>query len=237
MKGVLLAGGNGTRLAPLTNVVNKHLLPVYDKPMILYPLETLKRAGITDIMLITGGEHIGRFLEFLGDGSRFGVNLTYRVQESASGISGALALAEAFAAGEDINVILGDNVFSPSFHPERCADFPCTVYLKETDLESAKRFGCATVEGNKVVAVEEKPQNPKSGLIMTGYYSFPAKAFELIRTLTPSARGELEITDLIDYFVQAGECGYSMVDGYWADVGTIESLSSANVSIREESQK
>lgn len=233
MKGILLAGGNGTRLAPLTNVVNKHLLPVYDKPMVLYPLETLKRAGLTDILLITGGEHIGRFIEFLGDGSRHGVSLTYRVQERAEGIAGALSLCEQFANGDDVSVILGDNIFSAGFKPVK-TNYGCTVFLKNVDEESAKRFGCAVVEGDCVVAVEEKPKHPKSTLAMTGYYMFSAKAFDFIRTLEPSARGELEITDLINFYVQNGDCGYSMVEGYWADVGTTDSLLSASVSIREE---
>ena len=234
MKGILLAGGNGTRLAPLTNVVNKHLLPVYDRPMVLYPLATLKRAGLTDVMLITGGEHIGRFLEFLGDGHRHDVSLTYRVQEAASGIADALGLCEAFANGEDVSVVLGDNVFSSSFTPKKSA-YDCTIFLKEVSEEDAKRFGIALVEGDKVVAVEEKPKAPKSRLAMTGYYMFSPKAFEIIHGLSPSARGELEITDLIEEYVKTGDCGYAMVDGYWADVGTIESLANASESICAES--
>ena len=233
MKGILLAGGNGTRLAPLTNVVNKHLLPVYDKPMILYPLETLKRSGLTDILLITGGEHIGRFIEFLGDGSRFGVSLTYRVQEKAGGIAEALSLCEQFAAGDEVSVMLGDNVFSPTFKPQK-SKYGCTVFLVNVDEESAKRFGCAVIEGDKVVEVEEKPQQPRSTLAMTGYYMFSSRAFEVIRELAPSARGELEVTDLINYYVQNGDCGYAMVEGHWADVGTTDSLLSASLAISEE---
>lgn len=235
MKGILLAGGNGNRLAPLTNVVNKHLLPVYDKPMVLYPLETLKRAGLTDILLITGSEHIGRFIEFLGDGSRHGVHLTYRVQERAGGIAEALSLCEHFAAGEDVSVILGDNVFSPKFTPTK-TDYGCTVFLRDVGEEEIKRFGCAVTSGDRVVAVEEKPQQPKSTLAMTGYYVFSPKAFERIRSMTPSARGELEITDLINQYVQEGDCGYVTVNGSWADVGTIDSLLEASLAISRETK-
>lgn len=224
MKGIVLAGGNGTRLAPLTKVVNKHLLPVYDKPMILYPLETLKSAGLSEIMFITGGEHIGRFIEFLGDGSRYDTDLTYRVQERAAGIADALSLCEQFVAGDDVSVILGDNIFSKEFKPTQ-SPYGCTIFLKKVTDEEAKRFGCAVVEGDRVISVEEKPEHPKSPLAITGYYMFSPKVFELIRELHPSARGEFEITDLINFYVQNGDCGYVLVEGYWADVGTINSLS------------
>jgi glucose-1-phosphate thymidylyltransferase len=223
MKGVLLAGGTGSRLAPLTSVVNKHLLPVYNKPMVLYPLETLKRAGVTDIMLVTGGEHLGRFIEFLGDGSKFGVTLTYQVQEQAGGIGQALGLCEEFAAGEQVSVILGDNVLGDDFMP-KASRFGCTVFLKEVSKEEAQRFGCAVVEGEKVVSVEEKPKSPKSTLALTGYYMFPSDVFSVIKGLKPSARGELEITDVINVYVQRGECGFSAVESYWSDAGTFDSL-------------
>jgi glucose-1-phosphate thymidylyltransferase len=236
MKGILLAGGNGTRLAPLTAVTNKHLLPVYDRPMVLYPLETLKNAGCDDILVITGSAHIGRFIEYLGDGSKFGVRLTYRVQEEASGISGALALGESFAAGEPVSVILGDNIFSKSFAPAR-SKYGCTVYLKEMDKESIKRFGCAEINGDTVVAIEEKPVEPKSLFAATGFYHFSAEAFSLVKTITPSGRGELEITDLIEAYAKKGDCGFVMVEGSWFDAGTFDSLLEASNYIREESKK
>lgn len=234
MKGVLLAGGTGTRLAPLTHVVNKHLLPVYNKPMVLYPLETLKRAGITDIMIVTGPEHVDRFKEFLGTGEKHGVRLTYGVQEKAGGIAEALGVCEDFAAGEGVHMILGDNIFAKDFIPAK-SDYDCTVFLKETDTESIRSLGSAVVADGKVVFVEEKPKEPKSNLAVSGYYIFPANAFEHIKTLQPSERGELEITDLIDFYVQNNACGYAMVEGFWSDAGTHDSLLHASTYIREES--
>lgn len=238
MKGILLAGGTGSRLAPLTSVVNKHLLPVYDKPMILYPIETFKRAGITDIMLVTGGEHIGRFIEFLGDGSKFGVMLTYRVQEKAGGIAEALGLCEEFAGNEneDVAVILGDNIFSKEFVPKK-SKYNCTIFLQETDLAGARRFGSALTEGDRVTYIEEKPKEPKSLLAVPGYYIFSNEAFKIIKTLKPSARGELEITELVNWYIQKGDCGYFMVDGFWTDAGTLDSLLRAGNYIHEESKQ
>jgi glucose-1-phosphate thymidylyltransferase len=235
MKGILLAGGTGTRLAPLTSVVNKHLLPVYNKPMVLYPLDTLKCAGATDIMLVTGAEHIGRFMEFLGDGSKYGVHFTYRIQEKAGGIAEALGLCEDFAAGEDVQVILGDNIYAKTFVAEK-SQYGCTVFLKNTDIESARRSGCALTEGDKVTFIEEKPKEPKSTLVATGYYMFSSKAFDFIKNLHPSTRGELEITDLINFYVQQGDCGFKMVEGYWSDAGTFDSLLNASTYARDEAK-
>ncbi|MBP6946047.1 MAG: NTP transferase domain-containing protein [Candidatus Pacebacteria bacterium] len=227
MKGILLAGGNGTRLAPLTEVTNKHLLPVYDRPMILYPLQTLKDAGIEDILVVTGSAHIGRFIEFLGDGSKFGVRLTYRVQEEASGISGALALCESFAGSESVSVVLGDNIFTPGFRitPSK---YGCTVYLKEADETTVRRSGCVEIEGDRAVGIEEKPEKPKSTLVATGFYHFSPEAFQIVKTLMPSGRGELEITDVIDVYVKKGDCGFVMVEGQWFDAGTFDSLLAAS---------
>ena len=235
MKGVLLAGGTGSRLAPLTNVVNKHLLPGYDKPMVLHPLETLKRAGITDVMLVTGGEYIGRFIEFLGDGSRFDVRLTYRVQEKAGGIAQALGLCEEFAEGGDVSVILGDNIFSRKFVPRK-SRYGCTIFLQETDLAGARRFGSALIEGDRVTYIEEKPEHPKSLLAVPGYYIFSGEAFSIIRTLSPSARGELEITELVDAYIRKEDCGFFMVDGFWTDAGTLDSLLQAGNYVHDESK-
>lgn len=235
MKGLLLAGGTGTRLSPLTAVVNKHLLPVYNKPMVLYPLQKLKDFGLKDIMLVTGGEYIGRFIEFLGDGSKFGVKLTYRVQEKAGGIAEALSLCEEFANGEDIAVILGDNIFSKKFIPIK-SKYECTIFLKKKDKESAKRFGCALVKGDKVVYVKEKPLNPKNLLIMTGFYIFSQSAFKIVKKLKPSKRGELEITEIVNWYVKNGECGFHMVKEEWFDAGTFDSLIRANNFVYKEYQ-
>lgn len=232
MKGIILAGGTGSRLAPLTNVINKHLLPVYDRPMILYPLETIKRAGLTDVLIITGSEHIGRFIEFLGDGSRFKMNLSYRVQEKAGGIAEALSLCEDFSAGDDVAVLLGDNIFSKTFIPKK-SKYGCTLFLKKTDEEGARRFGCALVSGGKVIDVEEKPPKPKSLLSITGYYIFPQSAFKVIKKLKPSKRGELEITDVVRYFVEHGDCGFSLVKDSWFDAGTFDSLLEAGNHVRK----
>lgn len=236
MKGILLAGGNGTRLAPLTAVTNKHLLPVYDRPMVLYPLQTLKDAGIDDVLIVTGSAHIGRFIEFLGDGSKFGVRLTYRVQQEASGISGALALCESFAQGEAVSVILGDNIFSSGFRGTP-SKYGCTVYLTEADEATVRRSGCAEIEGDRVIGIEEKPQNPKSNLVATGFYHFSAEAFDIVKTLKPSGRGELEITDVIGAYVAKGDCGFVTVDGAWYDAGTFDSLLEASNFMRDESKK
>ncbi len=227
MKGILLAGGNGTRLLPLTAVTNKHLLPVYDRPMVLYPLQTLKDAGVDDILIVTGSGHIGRFIEFLGDGSKFGVRLTYRVQEEASGIAGAFALCETFADGESVSVILGDNIFSSEFRPTH-SSYGCTLYLKETDTDSLRQLGCANIAGDMVTGIEEKPKDPKSNLAAVGFYHFSPEAFAIAKALAPSKRGELEITDVVDAYVKKGDCGFVMVDGPWFDAGTFDSLLAAS---------
>ncbi|VVB83559.1 UTP--glucose-1-phosphate uridylyltransferase AglF [uncultured archaeon] len=235
MKGVILAGGTGSRLMPCTKVTNKHLLPVYNKPMIYYPLFTLIDAGIKDIMIISGREHVGDFTNLLGSGADFGVNLTYKVQEGSGGIAEALALAEDFANKEPIVEILGDNIFEENFS-QQIKDFEnkmketggCKLFLKEVGLKAAKRFGIAVIEGSKVIYVEEKPENPKSNLASTGLCIFDSKIFDVIRTLKRSARGELEITDAIDVYVKSGKCYYDILKGFWSDAGTFESLNRAS---------
>ena len=198
MKGIILAGGTGSRMFPCTKVTNKHLLPVYDKPMVYYPLYTLINAGIKEILIVSGPGHAGHFVNLLGSGKEFGVKLSYEVQDEAGGIAQALGLAEDFADNESIVVILGDNIFE-----ENIKDFVkafetqqqsqgARIFLKEVDMKSAKRFGIALVEGDKVSYVEEKPEHPKSNLAMTGLYMFDAKVFETIKTLKPSGRGELD---------------------------------------------
>ena len=237
-KGIILCGGEGTRLRPLTQITNKHLLPVWDKPMVLYPLETLKTLGIKDILLVSGGEHIGRFTEFLGDGADFGVNLTYRVQRNAGGIAEALGLAKDFAAGESVAVILGDNIFDndsilkrfpPDGGLEGLEDGRMRLFVKK--VNDAHRFGVLlyseedknpNTTGWKIV---EKPKGMIEGEAVTGLYVYPNKVFDVVPKLKPSARGELEITDINNYFLSQGNNSVVYrLDGFWSDAGTFESL-------------
>ncbi len=213
MRGIILAGGNGTRLRPLTYVANKHLLPVYDKPMILYPLATLKELGIKDILIISGGEHIGTFMEFLGNGEEYGVSLTYRIQKEAGGIAQALGLAEEYVGKEQFAVILGDNIFefAPRIPPH------CGLVLKE--VNDPQRFG--VYQDYKIV---EKPSRPTSNLAVTGLYFYTPEVFDYIKTLTPSARGELEITDVNNWCLENLNIATLNFDGFWSDAGTFDSL-------------
>jgi glucose-1-phosphate thymidylyltransferase len=231
MKGIILAGGNGTRLQPLTLIQNKHLLPIYNKPMILYPLETLKSLEIKDILIVSGGEYIGGFTEFLGDGSRFGVNITYRVQEKAGGIAEALSLSKDFSNGEPITVILGDNIFGSKYLSEysgKIGKENAMVYLSLQ--EDPSRFGVAVFDNNgTLISIEEKPKTPKSKYAVTGLYIYPPDVFDKILTLKPSNRGELEITDLNNFYIKEGRCNYMLLDSFWSDAGTFDSLlASAN---------
>ena len=239
MKGILLAGGKGTRLLPATKVTNKHLLNVYDKPMICYPLQTLIKAGIKDIMIVSGREHLGHICEFLGSGKEYGANFTYKVQDESGGIAEALGLAEDFVNGDDIAVILGDNIFEDNmkkfiedFQNQR--NYKAKIFLKTVDVESAKRFGIALLSGDSVSYVKEKPEIPESNFAITGLYIFDSKVFDIIKTLSPSDRGELEITDVIDAYVQLGTCTYSLINGFWSDAGTFESLYEASKLVRGE---
>lgn len=212
-KGVILAGGKGTRLYPLTEVVNKHLLPVYNKPMILYPIETLKNLGIKDILIITGGEHVGTFLEFLGDGSKLGVNFTYKVQKESGGIAQALSLAEDFV-DEQFAVILGDNIFKDSIKPTNDG---CGLVL--TSVKDPNRFGVFS-EG-KII---EKPRESLSSLAVTGLYFYTPEIFKYIKTQKPSARGELEVTDLNNWCLENLPTEIINYNGFWSDAGTFDSL-------------
>lgn len=226
MKGLILAGGKGTRLRPATLTTNKHMVPVLNKPMILYPLETLTYAGITDIMIVTGGDHIGAIGEFLGDGSRFGATLTYRVQEQAGGIAQALGLAKDFVGNDSVAVILGDNIFDKTKLPRHLpkeVGFTKALFFF-TPVKNPARFGVPVFEGNKLVTIEEKPQQPKSQFAQTGLYVYPPSVFAIIPTLKPSARGELELTDVNNWFVHHGTCEYHLFDGFWSDAGTRDSL-------------
>lgn len=216
LKGVILAGGNGARLRPLTYVANKHLLPVYDKPMIYYPLSTLKELGCEDILIITGGEHIGKFIELLGDGSAFGVKLTYRIQREAGGIAQALSLAEDFV-NEQFAVMLGDNIFEFAVEaPKKCG-----LVLKE--VPDPERFG-VYFDGE----IKEKPKNPKSNKVVTGLYFYTKEIFDFIKKLKPSKRGELEITDVNNWVLNNLECNTTEYKGFWSDAGTFDSLLLSN---------
>ncbi|CAD6490790.1 MAG: UTP--glucose-1-phosphate uridylyltransferase AglF [Candidatus Argoarchaeum ethanivorans] len=231
MKGIILAGGTGSRMYPLTKVTNKHLLPVYDKPMIYYPLQTLIDAGIDEILIVSGRGHAGHFLELLGSGSEWGVSFTYEIQDEAGGIAQALGLAEGFADEENVAVILGDNIFQDRIS-EDVSGFSggAKVFLK--GVPDAHRFGVAELEGTRVVCIEEKPEEPRSNLAVTGLYMYGSDVFDVIGTLKPSGRGELEITDVNNYYIEEGRMGYKVLDGYWSDAGTFESLLRAGVMVQ-----
>ncbi len=227
MKGVVLAGGTGSRLSPLTKITNKHLLPIYDKPMVYYPIQSLVDAGVRDIMIVTGGRNAGDFLRLLGNGKQFGLaHLNYSYQEGEGGIAEALALAEHFADGDPICVILGDNIIEGSIR-EAVEAFArqergARILLKE--VPDAERFGVAEIEGDRIVGIEEKPARPKSNYAVTGIYMYDATVFEKIRTLVPSARGELEITDVNNAYIKDGTMTFSYLEGWWTDAGTFDSL-------------
>ncbi|MBI2662471.1 dTDP-glucose 4,6-dehydratase [Candidatus Woesearchaeota archaeon] len=237
VKGIILAGGTGSRLLPLTKVTNKHLLPIYDKPMIFYPLETLKKAGITDIIIVCGTESVGDFLKLLGSGKEYGVNLTYRVQDGSGGIAQAASLAKTFVGKSKCVMILGDNIFEEDITPYVDAFEKqrkgARILLKKVGEKEAKRFGVAIVEGKKVTYVEEKPEIPKSNLAMTGLYMFDDEIFDIISRLKPSKREELEITDALDAYVKKGELEYDIITGFWSDAGTFESLHNSSLFIKK----
>ncbi|AAM31912.1 Glucose-1-phosphate thymidylyltransferase [Methanosarcina mazei Go1] len=236
MKGVILAGGTGSRLYPLTKVTNKHLLPVYDKPMIYYPIQTLINAGIKEIMIVSGKGHAGHFLELLGSGSELGVRLTYEIQEEAGGIAQALGLAEDFADNSPVTMILGDNIFQDNIIDSvKSFTSGAKIFLKE--VSDAHRFGVAEIDGNRIISIEEKPKIPKSSLAVTGLYIYDSRVFEIIRNLKPSGRGELEITDVNNAYVRMGEMEYSILEGFWSDAGTFESLFRASELVKNLNNK
>jgi len=231
MKGVVLAGGTGSRLNPLTRVTNKHLLPIYDKPMVYYPIHTLVNAGIREILLVTGGKNAGDFLRLLGNGRDFGLkHLNYTYQEGEGGIAEALGLAEDFADGNPICVVLGDNIIETNIcravEAFKRQVRGAKILLKE--VTDADRFGVAEIRGNYVVGIEEKPKIPKSNYAVIGVYLYDNSVFEKIKRLKPSGRGELEITDVNNFYVQEGTLTYETLDGWWTDAGTFESLLRAN---------
>ena len=232
MKGIMLAGGTGSRLFPLTKITNKHLLPVYDKPMICYPLQTLVNAGIDEILIVSGRGHVGHFLELLGSGSKDGIRLSYEIQDGAGGIAQALGLARHFADNDDIAVILGDNIFEDSIQ-EAVQSFRsgARIFLKE--VPDASRFGVAEVSGEKIVSIEEKPTHPKSNLAVTGLYIYDDEVFDVISNLRPSQRGELEITDVNNQYIRKGAMTFSLLTGFWSDAGTFDSLLRAAMIVQQ----
>ncbi|NWJ41639.1 MAG: NTP transferase domain-containing protein [Geothrix sp.] len=230
MKGVLLAGGTGSRLFPLTKVTNKHLLPVGQVPMIWHPLWKFKEAGIEEILIVTGTEHMGDVVSLLGSGREFGCRFTYKVQDEAGGIAQALGLAENFAGGSSLCVILGDNIFKDALGPEVEAfgrqGRGARILLKP--VEDPQRYGVADVKDDRVLGIEEKPAAPKSNLAVTGIYFYDEAVFDIIRTVKPSGRGELEITDVNNAYIARGELSFGVFLGWWTDAGTFPSLAHAN---------
>jgi glucose-1-phosphate thymidylyltransferase len=236
MKGVILAGGLGTRLYPLTKVTNKHLLPVYDKPMIFYPIQTLINAGIHDILIVTGGNNAGEFLRLLGNGKDFGLaHINYTYQEGEGGIAEALRLAEYWAAGDGICVILGDNIIEGNIvkavQSYRKQKGGAKILLKE--VPDPERFGVPVLDGDRVVRIEEKPKKPGSTFAVTGFYLYDGRVFEIIKTLKPSARGELEITDVNNAYIERNALTWDILEGWWTDAGTFESLRRATNLVAE----
>jgi glucose-1-phosphate thymidylyltransferase len=237
VKGVILAGGLGTRMLPSTRVTNKHLLPVYDRPMIYYPIQTLVEAGIDEILLVTGGHHAGDFLQLLGNGRSLGIReLHYTYQEGEAGIADALRLAEDFADGGKVCVILGDNIL------EKGIRAPAESFARQTagarillkEVPDAHRFGVVELDGTRIVRIIEKPKQPPTDLAVTGVYFYDALVFDFIRTLKPSGRGEFEITDVNNAYLAAGLLEYDILDGWWTDAGTFESLYRAATLVREK---
>lgn len=236
IRGIVLAGGKGTRLGELTKVTNKHLLPVGPIPMVYHPLKKIVGAGIRDVLLVSGTEHMGDFVELLGSGKDHDCSLTYRVQDEAGGIAQALGLAATFCGGNRCLVILGDNIFqAPVKTLLAAADkHPDWAWVGLKQVPDPGRYGVAELRGNQVIGIEEKPNRPKSDYAVIGIYVYPADVFEVIRTLKPSGRGELEITDVNTHYLKAGRLGYTVLEGYWTDAGTLDSLAYANQLVREE---
>jgi len=235
MKGILLAGGTGSRLYPLTKVTNKHLLPVGKYPMIYYPITKLAQAGIKDILVVTGKDHMGDVVNLLGSGSKMGVSFTYRVQDEAGGIAQALKLAEEYVMGQRCVVILGDNVFwddislyVQAFRKQRSG---ARVLVKE--VEDPERYGVAEISGDKIINIEEKPKNPKSKFVVTGIYMYDDRVFNFINQIKPSWRGELEITDVNNAYINQGDLFFDVLKGWWTDAGTFNSLTRANKLVNQ----
>jgi len=235
MKGAILAGGLGTRLRPLTLVTNKHLLPVYNKPMILYPLETLRRSGVLQVMIVCGKEHVGHFINFLGSGKQYGMKLSYAVQDNdVGGIADAVKCTRDFVDNDNVAVILGDNIYENDFRKEVISfDKGAKIFLKR--VKDPSRFGVAVFDksGKKILKIEEKPEKPKSDCIQTGFYLFDKNLFSVVDTLKPSNRGQLELSDATNIYLDRDELGFSFVKGAWLDTGTFEALAEASEWVRK----
>jgi glucose-1-phosphate thymidylyltransferase len=237
MKGVVLAGGLGSRLYPLTKITNKHLLPVYNRPMIYYPIRTLVEAGITEILIVTGGKNAGDFLELLGNGKEFGLkHLNYTYQEGEGGIAAALSLAEYFVDNDSVCVILGDNLYEKSVRTSAeefiRGGYGAKIHLKR--VENPQRFGVPIITDDRIVKIEEKPKVPKSEYAVTGLYMYDHTVFDIIKTLKPSDRGELEITDVNNAYIERGQMTYAIVEGWWSDAGTFDSLLRTNILVASQ---
>lgn len=239
LKGVVLAGGTGSRLKPLTKVTNKHLLGIGQKPMIYYPIEKLTSIGIDQILIITGLEHMGDVVSLLGSGREFGCQFTYKVQDEAGGIAQALGLAEDFAGGQSLAVILADNIFEDSLkeYAERFIAQKQGARLLLKEVQYPQRFGVAEISDSKIIAIEEKPEKPKTNYAVTGIYFYDAVVFNIIKILKPSARGELEVTDINNAYIVKGQLEYDILEGWWTDAGTFESLNRANELVIKEPPK
>lgn len=236
IRGVILAGGKGTRLGELTKVTNKHLLPVGPFPMVYHPLKKLVGAGIEDILLVSGTEHMGDFVELLGSGREHGCNLTYRVQDEAGGIAQALGLAELFCQNAMCTVILGDNIFVDPLKPivDAAREAPDQARVMIKKVPDPQRYGVAELSGDRIVSIEEKPLEPKSDYAVAGIYIYPPDVFEIVKTLKPSERGELEITHVNQHYLKESRLSYGLLNGYWTDAGTMESLAHANRLVHEQ---
>lgn len=240
MKGIVLAGGLGTRLHPLTKVTNKHLLPIYHKPMIYYPIEAMVDAGIRDIMIVTGGKNAGDFLRLLGNGKQFGLNhFNYAYQEGEGGIAAALSLAEFFADREPICVILGDNIIENSIatYVENFKKQESGARILIKEVPDPQRFGVPEIQGEQIIRIDEKPEKPASKYAVTGVYMYDQDVFDIIKTLKPSKRGELEITDVNNVYIKKGKMQYDILDGWWTDAGTFDSLLRASNLVSQNETK
>lgn len=235
MRGIILAGGKGTRLYPLTKVTNKHLLPVGREPMIFHNVRQLAESGLKEVLVVTSTEHMGEIVSALGSGREFGVNLTYRVQETAGGIADALALGETFAAGGPVAVLLGDNIFARPLAPyvNRFRDSPRGARLLLKRVTDPERYGVAALDEQHVLSIEEKPSQPKSDMAVIGFYQYDYGVFDVIRTIKPSERGELEITSVNNAYIARGALKYDIFEGPWTDAGTFESYLLANQMMSE----
>ena len=236
LRGIVLAGGTGSRLMPLTKVTNKHLLPVGQKPMIYYPIEKLTAIGIEEILIVTGVEHMGDVVSLLGSGRKFGCRFTYKVQDEAGGIAQALALSENFADDHLLAVILGDNIFQANLksYADKFVAQKAGARILLKQVPYPQRFGVAELSEGKIISIEEKPAQPKSDYIVTGIYFYDADVFDIIRTLRPSGRGELEITHVNQAYIAKNQLAYDIIEGWWTDAGTYESLNRANEWVAKE---